>query len=265
MLKILARTIVSFGINPILFINSLRGIPSFIRDYIKLRKVLHLHPDFNKISISPCLGDRYQEGGDMNSVYFQQDLYVAQHVFRQNPLNHLDIGSRTDGFIAHIATFRDIDVADIRAISSSEPNIHFQQADMMEADGKLYNKYDSISSLHAIEHFGLGRYGDPIDLDGHIKTINNIHNMLQDGGLFYFSTPIGQQRIEFNAHRVFNVSYLLKIFDGKFLLESFSYIDDEKKLHRNQTLDQDQVSNNYGCHYGCGIFILKKIKSVVVS
>ena len=28
---------------------------------------------------------------------------------------------------------------------------------------------DSVSCLHAIEHFGLGRYGDPIDVFGHIK------------------------------------------------------------------------------------------------
>jgi hypothetical protein len=30
---------------------------------------------------------------------------------------------------------------------------------------------DSLSCLHALEHFGLGRYGDPIDPRGHEKGI----------------------------------------------------------------------------------------------
>jgi hypothetical protein len=70
---------------------------------------------------------------------------------------------------------------------------------------------DSLSSLHAIEHFGLGRYGDPIDINGHLKAITNLHLMLKPKGKFYFSVPIGKQRIEFNAHRVFSIKYLIRI------------------------------------------------------
>lgn len=259
-MKIIARTILGLGFNPIQLFNSIKGIPAFIRDYVKINNAKSEYPKFGKISISPFLGDRYEQGGDMKSVYFQQDLFVAQQVFKNNPLRHLDIGSRTDGFVAHIATFRAIDVLDIRAIDSIVPNIQFQQSDMMKKpDQSLYGKYDSISSLHAIEHFGLGRYGDPIDLDGHIKAINNIHSLLIDNGLFYFATPIGKQRIEFNAHRVFDIKYLLEIFKDKFEVESFSFIDDNKNIFKHQILLKEQVENNFGCNYGCGIFILRKI------
>ena len=72
----------------------------------------------------------------------------------------------------------------------------------------LINYYDSISSLHAIEHFGLGRYGDPIDYYGFEKAIDNISKLLEISGHFYFSVPIGPQRIEFNAHRVFSIKFL---------------------------------------------------------
>ncbi len=34
------------------------------------------------------------------------------------------------------------------------------------------------------------------------------NRMLKKEGKFYFSVPIGEQRIEFNAHRVFSVKYL---------------------------------------------------------
>jgi len=259
MIKVLARTILSLGFNPIQFFYSIKGIPAFISDYIKISNAKSEYPKFGKITISPCLGDRYEQGGDMKSVYFQQDLFVAQQLFKNNPVNHLDIGSRTDGFIAHIATFREIDVVDIRDITSVVPNIQFRQSDMMKPDPTLYNKYASVSSLHALEHFGLGRYGDPIDLDGHLKAITNIYHILTDGGLFYFSTPIGSQRIEFNAHRVFSVNYLLEVFKNRFIVESFSYIDDNKNIFKNQPLNPEQVAQNFGCTYGCGIFILRKI------
>jgi len=260
MIKIIARTVLGLGFNPIQFFNSIKGIPAFINDYIKITNAKSDYPKFGKISLSPFLGDRYEQGGDMKSIYFQQDLFVAQQVYKNNPVRHLDIGSRTDGFVAHIATFREIDVVDIRAINSVVPNIQFQQSDMMKKpDQSLYQKYDSISSLHAIEHFGLGRYGDPIDLDGHIKAITNVHELLINNGLFYFSTPIGTQRIEFNAHRVFDVKYLLDVFKDKFNVESFTYIDDNKNIFRHQPLSQDQIKSNFGCRYGCGIFILRKI------
>jgi hypothetical protein len=48
------------------------------------------------------------------------------------------------------------------------------QADLMAESFSFPEKTPSLSCLHAIEHFGLGRYGDPIDLDGHKKGIKNI-------------------------------------------------------------------------------------------
>lgn len=60
-----------------------------------------------------------------------------------------------------------------------------------------------------------------------------IYNVLKPNGLFYFSAPIGPHRIEFNAHRVFNIEYLLTIFKSKFTILEFSYIDDIGILHEN--------------------------------
>lgn len=91
----------------------------------------------------------------------------------------------------------------------------------MKPDISLTNYTDSISCLHALEHFGLGRYGDPLNPSGHLNGIESIYIVLKEGRRFYFSSPIGPQRIEFNAHRVFSISYLLKIFEGKFTVIFF--------------------------------------------
>jgi hypothetical protein len=72
---------------------------------------------------------------------------------------------------------------------------------------------DSLSCLHAIEHFGLGRYGDPIDPTGHERGIANMALLLKPGGTFYLSTPIGQERVEFNANRVFDPHTIIKLME----------------------------------------------------
>lgn len=206
----------------------------------------------------PILNERFESSGTLSGHYFHQDLLVARKIFVDNPENHLDIGSRTDGFVAHVAVFRKIEVMDIRELNSKVPNIEFTKADLMQLPDKMVNKYSSISTLHVVEHFGLGRYGDPVDYFGHLKAIENITKMLKKGGKLYFSTPIGPQRIEFNAHRVFNVKYLLDIFNENFDLHSFSYVDDEGDLFESVTLGNDKFKNNFGCQYGCGIFELIK-------
>jgi SAM-dependent methyltransferase len=174
------------------------------------------------------------------------------------PKKHLDIGSRTDGFIAHVASYREIELIDIRTIKSKVKNIVFRQANLMELPSDLIDYCDSISSLHAIEHFGLGRYGDPIDYFGYLKAINNIAKILISGGKFYFSVPIGPQRIEFNAHRVFSVEYLISILSQNFIIKSFSYVDDKGDFFEDVELTKENIKSNFTCQCGCGIFTLIK-------
>ena len=247
-----------FNFYPRRIIRNIKSIPWYNRTRKEFTKQLRSNnTDFPISKRFPCLRDRYDDSGSASGHYFHQDLLVAQELYKKQPKKHVDIGSRIDGFISHVASFREIEVMDIRPLNDTLPNIKFVQADCMGQNMDKYADYcDSVSSLHAIEHFGLGRYGDPIDVNGHMKGLDNIYNMLQTNGTFYFSVP---QRIEFNAHRVFSVSYLLDYFKGKYDVESFSFVDDKGDIHRHAALNEESVSNNFNCRYGCGIFILKKI------
>ena len=243
-------------LNPVVIFRVYVG---YFSDRNKLKKELKKFPDFSFGRSYPILTEKYQESGTMSGDYFHQDLLVARRVFVNNPVRHIDIGSRTNGFVAHVASFREIEIYDIRPQQSTVKNIIFKQADLINLQADLINSCDSISSLHAIEHFGLGRYGDPIDPNGHLKAIGNIYLMLKPKGKFYFSGPIGPQRIEFNAHRVYSIQYLLDIFHNKFEIEHFSFVDDTGDLHENEALTSELIENNCNCTYGCGIFELKKM------
>jgi|TARA_B110000459_G_C16427034_1_gene410086 SAM-dependent methyltransferase len=241
-----------------LLLLNFKGILFYFKSFIILNQQKGKDLNFPFGRFLPIFWQRFSQSGKMSGHYFHQDLHVAKRIYTNNPEKHLDIGSRIDGFISHLAVFRKVEVLDIRNLDSKINNIVFKQADLMQSQVSLYDYCDSISSLHAIEHFGLGRYGDRVDYLGHLKALKNIAKILKKGGVFYFSVPIGLQRIEFNAHRVFSLSYLIQILEEDFDIVDFSFVDDKGDLNINISLNQEGIIRNYGCNYGCGIFELIK-------
>lgn len=255
----LYRFLVMFGFDPIKTINSIKGLPYYFRNLILLKK--QQKKSMQKIPFGrlyPCLNDRFFDSGEAKGHYFHQDLLIASRVHQNNPKLHIDIGSRVDGFVAHVASFRKIKVLDIRPLSNKILNVEFVQTDLMSPlINELYECCDSLSCLHAMEHFGLGRYGDYVDYDGYLHGLENLYKILKKGGKLYFSVPIGPQRIEFDAHRVFSINYLLELFENKYQIDHFSYVDDDGILHSNVTMTD--VNENFGCKFGCGIFEMTKL------
>jgi Caenorhabditis protein of unknown function, DUF268 len=239
----------------------LKGMPSLLRNYCEIRKQAKQYGmafPFGKFY--PCIEDKDQNSGTASGHYFHQDLLVANKIFINKPVRHVDIGSRIDGFVAHVASFRDIEVFDIRDMTDKIQNIHFKRLDIMDGNSVSHDYCDSISCLHALEHFGLGRYGDRVDYNGHLLGWENVYKMLKKGGKCYFSVPIGKQRIEFNAHRVFSLQYIISnMISDKYNMDSFSYVNDRGDLFKDAALDEESVKNNFSCNYGCGIFELSKI------
>ena len=245
-----------FGFDPAMTVRAICGLPPYIRDWRALRRQAHISPHPIRFGRPyPCLADRYEQSGTATGHYFHQDLLVAQRIFAESPKSHVDVGSRVDGFVAHVASFRKIRVLDIRTITAVVPNIEFLRGDLM---GDLSEEHigcsDSVSCLHTIEHFGLGRYGDPICFDGYLRGIENLFKMVTSKGTLYLSTPIGSERIEFNAHRVFSVNGMSKVLSNFSTIRSFSYVDDHGDLHQEVSHSSEQASRSFGCSFGCGIW-----------
>jgi hypothetical protein len=110
----------------------------------------------------------------------------------------------------------------------------------------------SLSCLHVIEHIGLGRYGDPINADGARQAAEELQRVIARGGTFYLSTPIGRERVCFNAHRVFAPATILSFF-SQLTLTRFSYVSDNGSFIENA--NPAEVSQ---LDYGCGFFEFRK-------
>lgn len=250
----------AFGLNLHRLVTYLSELPNFFISFFNFRNQLITNGEKFKIELMPCLYEKNKTAGSMTGHYFHQDLYVASKIFKKNPQKHLDIGSRIDGFVSHVASYRHIEIADIRPLKSVVKNISFIQLDLMAKLGEDYHNYcDSLSCLHAIEHFGLGRYGDNLDVDGHLKGLNNLHYLLKNEGILYLSFPIGKERTCFNAHRILNPLKIIQLLDNKYVLEEFSYIDDKGKFHKDFKILEEEFNFFQRYEYSCGIFQLKKI------
>lgn len=209
--------------------------------------------------IGPILFEKSDSAGSANGHYFHQDLLVAKLIHDDAPKRHIDVGSRIDGFVAHVAAFRKIEILDVRPLNSTgHPNIEFRIADLMRLDPDLINACDSISCLHAIEHFGLGRYGDEVNPQGHIAGFQNMVKMLKHGGKLYISFPIAtQSAIVFNKHRIFSPYdiFAWPTPDCTLNLLRFDYVDDAGDIHQNVDLNTENII----AKYACGIYTFEKL------
>ena len=189
-------------------------------------------------------------------AYFFQDWIAARWIREDAPERHVDVGSRIDGFIGHLAVFRQVEVIDIRPQPLSIPNVLFHQMDLMrEVPPGWQGALESLSCLHTIEHFGLGRYGDPIDPAGHLKGLASLQVMVRPGGRLLLSTPVGRERLEFNAHRIFSPNTMLSWFGADWEILRSALVDDD--LCVTESLD-DTALRSATCDTGVGILCARK-------
>jgi hypothetical protein len=87
-------------------------------------------------------------------------------------------------------------------------------------------KFDVIFSFSSIEHDGLGRYGDPINPNGDLETMNYYKSLLKDGGLFFLAVPVGRDAVVWNSHRTYGKIRLPMLLKGWKILDTYGFDDD---------------------------------------
>lgn len=243
----------NIGLNP-------RRIPAVLRGYLRYRsqrKAFRALDGAGTLAWGrelPILTEWNESSGHLGG-YFHQDLAVARWIHHAAPRRHIDIGSRIDGFVGNLAVFRPVEVIDIRPQPVEIEQVKFHQLDLMKPLPEAWiGCTDSLSCLHTIEHFGLGRYGDPLDPLGHIKGLEQLKRMIEPGGVLYLSTPIGIERVEFNAHRVFSPSTLLAWFGNGWRIERSAVVHDEAV----QSSDDGSAVGKFTGDHGIGIVAARR-------
>ena len=119
---------------------------------------------------------------------------------------------------------------------------------------------DSLSCLHAIEHFGLGRYGDPVNPQGYQRGIANMAQLLQPGGTFYLSSPIGEERVEFNANWVFDPRSIVRCAEAAGMTIQKLIVINPAIGPREAGIDAEALKDLALQRYQLGLFTFTKTK-----
>jgi SAM-dependent methyltransferase len=239
MLRSLARQWVLPFVDPRQLASILR-LPQFLIEWRRFCRTSDAPARF--IDLWPCLGDRTQ-ATPFDPHYFYQAAWLARLIAESRPSVHVDVGSRVTD-IGVLSAHVPVIFVDYRPLNAQLPGLVSVAGDITRlpfADGTL----SSVSSLHVIEHIGLGRYGDPIEPAGALKGLGELQRVLAHRGSLYLSTPVGRERICFNAQRIFAPETILGALP-LLRLRRFSYVGDDRKLHVDAPL-ADAAQQDYGC------------------
>lgn len=183
--------------------------------------------------------------------YFYQQIWAYKKVIKSRIKTHTDFGSSYQ-LAGYLSTSIKTTFVDIRPIQAKLEHLNIVKDSLTNLEKFKTNSIESASCLHVIEHIGLGRYGDPIDVEGPAKAAGELSRILKPGGTLYISCPIGKKRTCFNAHRVFHPNEIVNLF-SKFKLKSFSVVDDDKNFVETTSTTPYESSN-----YACGLFEFTK-------
>ncbi len=220
-------------------------LPRYFRHWREYRKLSSGNPLAWRDAY-PCLGD-WVTATPFDAHYFHQGAWLARQLGHKKPPLHVDIGSSVLT-MSVISAVTETVFLDYRPLQVRITNLHSVSGSITSlpfGDKGI----SSLSSLHVIEHIGLGRYGDPIDPQGSVKAAIELARVLAPGGRLYVSTPVGRERVCFNGHRVFHPNTVADMFKP-LSLESFSVVDDAGALNRD--ISTSQAAD---LEYGCGLFV----------
>lgn len=217
-------------------------LPRYVRHWAEYQAISS--KGLRLVDSYPCLTD-WVSSTPYDPHYFFQGAWLSRRLASASPGLHVDIGSSVLT-VGVISAFIPTVFMDYRPLNAKLPNL-------LSIGGSIVSmpfanaSIKSLSCMHVLEHIGLGRYGDPLDPDGPRKATAELSRVLSKGGRLYLTTPVGRERVCFNAHRVFSPMGLLDMLP-ELSLRKFSWVDDAGQLHVDGC-PEDAVKNEYACGF----------------
>jgi len=231
------------------------GVPksriSFRRDFKQFsQSALREDPRFSVdwADRHPCFGeDTVSMGFDRHYVY--HTAWAARVLATTKPAFHADISSSLY-FAAIASAFVPVKYYEFRAVPIQLSDLTSDAASLTELPF-ANQSVSSMSCMHAIEHVGLGRYGDPIDPLGDLQALGELQRVLAPGGNLLVVVPVGRARVCFNAHRVYSHAQIVAALPELTLTE-FALIPDSDETGGLMVNPPAELVERQ--EYGCGCF-----------
>lgn len=200
----------------------------------------------------PCLNDA-TGGTPFDRHYTYHPAWAMRLLARARPVVHVDISSILS-FAADLSAFIPVRFYDYRPADLHLPGLECGAADLTKLEFEN-DSIESLSCMHVVEHIGLGRYGDPLDPEGDLKAMGELQRVLAPGGSLYFVVPVGQPRVQFNAHRIYAYRQVIESFPA-LELRQFALVPDDPETGGLIENASPELADKQ--HYGCGCFWFTK-------
>lgn len=200
----------------------------------------------------PCLYDRDNLTG-FDRHYFFHLAWAARVLAESRPPVHVDISSHLQ-FCATVSAFVPLEFYEYHPPEVEIEGLTVNRADLLALPFEDISVM-SLSCMHVVEHVGLGRYGDALDPDGDVKAMNELKRVLAEQGQLLLVVPVGQPRLQFNAHRIYAYDQILDHYSG-LRLKEFALIPDDWRqggLIRDASREMANAQR-----YGCGCFLFTR-------
>ena len=195
---------------------------------------------------------RYEAGEHPSSHVDVVCEFAAHHLYhaKPQPQKVLDIGAWRQFIIGMLSHY------DVTSIDFRNRETRLANETVITCDAKNLeipdNSFDAVVGIGGFYTFGLGRYGDEVDLDADVKSFNEMVRVLKPGGILIFLASIttGEPAIYFNRCRIYNYEMIQKFCEG------MDWID-EKYLSRKMKdyCSYDEIiepnPDSYDNYMGC--------------
>lgn len=118
-----------------------------------------------------------------------------------------------------------------------------------QAEDLLSTPYDFVISLSAIEHFGLGFYGDDLNPQADSDAMRLVRSWLKPGGSFYLTVPVGQSRQTHHWRRYSESELFSRLLSGWNIEMQRFYKWDLQEGIEEASAAQAYACNDIGCIY----------------
>ena len=217
----------------------------FFGEFLRYRRANDGRFTVNFKDAYPCLKDKIQTT-PFDHHYTYHPAWAARILSKTKPVEHVDISSILS-FGTMVSAFIPVRFYDYRPAQLNLSGLQSGFADLKALPFQS-GSIESLSCMHTVEHIGLGRYGDELDVTGDLKAIAELKRVLSPTGDLLFVTPVGQPQIQFNGQRIYSFEQITSYF-APLQLMNFSMIPDAGGFIENADPASVQLQQ-----YGCGCF-----------
>ncbi len=124
--------------------------------------------------------------------------------------------------------------------------------------------FDLIINCSAIEHVGLGRYGDGAEPDGDLSVMSMLREVLRPHtGVMLLTIPVGQDAIIAPWHRVYGPTRLPRLLEGYQEVSCGYWAKDRQNIWNQVARPEALATRPNATYYGLGCFELRAASGTV--